>query len=68
MLFFSYFTLHGSMPNYSNQTRKSVLVQMHAGDDEIEDENRHTNVQLVLRVGIIWQPGLLLVELDNKEN
>ena len=49
VLFFSYFTLHGSMPNRSNQTRKSVLVQMHAGDDEIESENRHTNVQLVLR-------------------
>ena len=49
VLFFSYFTLHGSMPNRSNKTRKSVLVQMHAGDDQIEDENRHTNVQLVLR-------------------
>ena len=49
VLFFSYFTLHGSMPNYSNKTRKSVLVQMHAGDDEIEAENSHTNVQLVLR-------------------
>ena len=49
VLFFSYFTLHGSMPNHSNKTRKSVLVQMHAGDDEIESENRHTNVQLVLR-------------------
>lgn len=49
VLFFSYFTLHGSMPNSSNKTRKSVLVQMHAGDDKIEDGNRHTNVQLVLR-------------------
>ena len=49
VLFFSYFTLHGSMPNRSNRTRKSVLVQMLAGDDEIEAENRHTNVKLVLR-------------------
>lgn len=49
VLFFSYFTLHGSMPNRSKRTRKSVLVQMHAGDDQIESENRHTNVQLVLR-------------------
>ncbi len=49
VLFFSYFTLHGSMPNRSDQTRKSVLVQMHAGNDEIEPENRHTNVRLVLR-------------------
>lgn len=49
VLFFSYFTLHGSMPNRSNKTRKSVLVQMLAGDDQIEGENRHTNVKLVLR-------------------
>ncbi len=49
VLFFSYFTLHGSMPNRSKKMRKSVLVQMHAGDDQIASENRHTNVQLVLR-------------------
>lgn len=49
VLFFSYFTLHGSMPNRSNKTRKSVLVQMLSGDDQIEDENRHTDVKLVLR-------------------
>lgn len=49
VLFFSYFTLHGSMPNRSNKTRKSVLVQMHAGTDQIIPENRHTNVKLVLR-------------------
>jgi ectoine hydroxylase-related dioxygenase (phytanoyl-CoA dioxygenase family) len=34
--FFHYFTLHGSMPNASDKTRKTVLAQMHAGDDEIE--------------------------------
>ncbi len=49
VLFFSYFTLHGSMPNRSDKTRKSVLVQMLSGDDQIEEENRHTNVRLVLR-------------------
>ena len=49
VLFFSYFTLHGSMPNRSNKTRKSVLVQMLSGDDQIEDGNRHTDVKLVLR-------------------
>ncbi|MDE0298944.1 MAG: phytanoyl-CoA dioxygenase family protein [Candidatus Poribacteria bacterium] len=49
VLFFSYFTLHGSMPNQSGKTRKSVLVQMYAGDDEIEADNMHTNVRLVLR-------------------
>ncbi len=36
MAFFHYFTLHGSMPNRSNHTRKTVLAQMHAGDDTIE--------------------------------
>lgn len=49
VLFFSYFTLHGSMPNRSAKTRKSVLVQMYAGDDEIEADNTHTDVRLVLR-------------------
>ena len=49
VVFFSYFTLHGSMPNRSSKTRKSVLVQMYAGDDEIEADNTHTNVRLVLR-------------------
>ena len=49
VLFFSYFTLHGSMPNRSSKMRKSVLVQMYAGDDEIEADNAHTNVRLVLR-------------------
>jgi phytanoyl-CoA hydroxylase len=34
--FFHYFTLHGSMPNRSERIRKTVLAQMHAGDDEIE--------------------------------
>lgn len=49
VLFFSYFTLHGSMPNRSNKTRKSVLVQMLAGSDQIVEGNRHTDVKLVLR-------------------
>ena len=49
VLFFSYFTLHGSIPNRSSKVRKSVLVQMYAGDDEIEEDNMHTNVRLVLR-------------------
>lgn len=49
VLFFSYFTLHGSMPNRSDKTRKSVLVQMLSGDDHIVEDNRHTNVKLVLR-------------------
>ena len=35
VLFFHYFTLHGSTPNTSDETRKTVLVQMHAGDDVV---------------------------------
>lgn len=47
--FFHYFTLHGSMPNRSNRTRKTVLAQMHAGDDTIEPSGLgHPNARLVL--------------------
>jgi len=49
VLFFHYFTLHGSKHNRSKQLRKNVLVQLHAGDDEIEAGNGHTNARLVLR-------------------
>ncbi len=49
VLFFSYFTLHGSMPNRSPQTRKTVLAQLHAGNDAVEDWNKHPNARLVLR-------------------
>ena len=49
VIFFHYFTLHGSMPNRSNQTRKTVLVQLHSGKDQVEEENSHTNAKLVLR-------------------
>jgi phytanoyl-CoA hydroxylase len=49
VVFFHYFTLHGSMPNRSSKVRKTVLVQMHAGDDQIEPGNHHPNSRLVLR-------------------
>ena len=49
VVFFHYFTLHGSKHNRSNRLRKTVLVQMHAGDDAIEDQNRHPNLRLTLR-------------------
>ena len=49
VLFLHYFTLHGSLPNRSEKTRKTVLVQLHAGDDEVAGNNRHSNVRLVLR-------------------
>jgi hypothetical protein len=36
------------MPNRSPHTRKTVLVQMHAGNDEVEEGNRHPNARLAL--------------------
>lgn len=48
VLFFHYFTLHGSMPNRSDRTRKTVLIQMHAGTDEVEPGIDHPNERLVL--------------------
>jgi ectoine hydroxylase-related dioxygenase (phytanoyl-CoA dioxygenase family) len=49
VLFFHYFTLHGSMPNRSSKTRKTVLVQMYAGHDRIEDGNQHPDERLTLK-------------------
>ncbi|MCF7688671.1 MAG: phytanoyl-CoA dioxygenase family protein [Cephaloticoccus sp.] len=49
VVFFHYFTLHGSKHNRSNRLRKTVLVQMHSGQDEIEAGNRHPNLRLTLR-------------------
>ena len=48
VVFFHYFTLHGSMPNRSPETRKTVLVQLYAGDDQVEDGNMHPDEHLVL--------------------
>jgi len=49
VLFFSYFLLHGSNPNVSQQIRKTVLVQMHSGNDQVESGNTHVNERLVLK-------------------
>lgn len=49
VLFFHYLTLHGSMPNRSQDVRKTVLIQMHRGDDRIEEGNHHPNERLVLQ-------------------
>lgn len=47
VVFFHYFTLHGSKPNNSDKKRKTVLVQMHSGDDLPESENHlYTKVAL----------------------
>lgn len=48
VLFFHYFTLHGSMPNRSSKIRKTVLVQMHSGKDKMEPEIDHPNEAIVL--------------------
>lgn len=48
VLFFHYFTLHGSMPNRSERVRKTVLVQMHSGTDRVEAGVEHPNERLVL--------------------
>ena len=48
VLFFHYFTLHGSMPNTSRRVRKTVLTQFYAGTDHVEEGNGHIDEQLVL--------------------
>lgn len=48
VVFFHYFTLHGSMPNRSMDTRKTVLVQLYAGSDRVEDGNTHPDEHLCL--------------------
>ncbi|MDX1931362.1 MAG: phytanoyl-CoA dioxygenase family protein [Capsulimonadales bacterium] len=48
VVFFHYFLIHGSMPNRSAKERKTVLVQLHAGDDAVEEPNGHPNERLVL--------------------
>lgn len=49
VIFFHYFTLHGSMPNRSDKTRKTVLCQLYSGDDHVEKGNKHPDEQIVLR-------------------
>lgn len=49
VVFFHYFTLHGSMPNRSSRTRKTVLVQMYSGLDQVDATSRHPNEAMVLR-------------------
>ncbi|WP_430908233.1 phytanoyl-CoA dioxygenase family protein [Maribacter sp. 2-571] len=48
IVFFHYFTLHGSMPNVSEKTRKTVLIQLYAGDDVTEPGIDHPDEKLVL--------------------
>jgi phytanoyl-CoA hydroxylase len=48
VVFFHYLTLHGSLPNRSQAIRKTVLAQLHRGDDQVEEGNAHPNARLVL--------------------
>ncbi|MDJ0822630.1 MAG: phytanoyl-CoA dioxygenase family protein [Paracoccaceae bacterium] len=49
VVFFHYFTLHGSMPNRAAQTRKTVLCQLYDGHDQVEPGNAHPDERMVLR-------------------
>jgi len=49
VVFFHYFTLHGSMPNRAAKTRKTVLCQLYEGHDQIEPGNGHPDERMVLR-------------------
>lgn len=49
VVFFHYFTLHGSMPNRAAATRKTVLCQLYDGHDQVESGNQHPDERMVLR-------------------
>lgn len=51
VLFFHYFTIHGSLPNRSRHLRKTVLVQLYAGHDRMEPNPPmwHEDTRTVLR-------------------
>jgi ectoine hydroxylase-related dioxygenase (phytanoyl-CoA dioxygenase family) len=49
VVFFNYLLIHGSLPNRSDKVRKTVLVQMHSGEDAVEVGNDHSNERLVLQ-------------------
>lgn len=48
VVFFHYLTIHGSLPNFSNKVRKTVLVQLYAGNDRVEDGVGHPDEKLVI--------------------
>lgn len=49
VVFFSSLTVHGSGPNQSDRARKTVLVQLFAGADELDPTSQHHVSGLVLR-------------------
>ena len=48
VLFFHCCTLHGSNSNKSNKPRKTILIQLYSGNDQVED-SLHTDLKLTLR-------------------
>lgn len=48
IVFFHYLLVHGSLPNRSDHVRKTVLVQLHAGTDDVEPGCTHPNERLCL--------------------
>lgn len=48
VVFFHYCLIHGSLPNRSDRVRKTVLVQMHSGEDAVVEGCTHPNEALVL--------------------
>lgn len=49
VLFFSYFTVHGSGRNTSSLPRKTVLLQLFSGADQVDPSSEHSVSGLVLR-------------------
>ncbi|GIV02778.1 MAG: protein involved in biosynthesis of mitomycin antibiotics/polyketide fumonisin [Fimbriimonadales bacterium] len=54
VLFFSYLLVHGSPQNRSKKPRKTVLIQMHAGEDVVDPSSPHPYEGLVLSG---WNPN-----------
>lgn len=48
VVFFHYCLIHGSLPNRSDRVRKTVLAQLHAGDDAVEAGCTHPAENLTL--------------------
>ena len=48
VVFFHYCLIHGSMPNTSQSIRKTVLVQLHSGQDNVVEGCTHPNARLTL--------------------
>lgn len=48
VVFFHYCLIHGSLPNTSQNIRKTVLVQMHSGKDKVVEGCTHPNARLTL--------------------